>query len=232
MGKGFNGIVLKALGADDYRLTVTSVEEISEKYLRIGCTGGGLLTDHPVHPTQWIRMWFAEDSGNLVQRGYTLVDPDPSTDSFYLEFALHGGPASRWAQKTSPGDTVDATVMGSKFQVPEPCPSEFVIFGDSASLPAINSLLDAIGETPARVWLEWQEKSEQGLPVHTGPKTEVNWVERVNYGQLLRQAAESVDCSADGFAWAACDAATTRAITKTLKAKLPKHSVAARGYWR
>ena len=232
MGKGFNGIVLKALGADDYRLTVTSVTEVTEKYLRIGFTGGGLLAAHPVHPTQWIRIWFAEDSGDLVQRGYTLVDPDPANDSFDIEFALHGGPASRWAEKASVGDTLDATVMGSKFQVPQPVPSEFVIFGDSASLPAINSLLDAIGETPARVWLEWQEESEQSLPVRTGPKTEVTWVERVNYGQLLRQAADSVDCASDGFGWAACDAATTRAVTKSLKSKLPKHNVAGRGYWR
>ncbi|NKY89554.1 siderophore-interacting protein [Nocardia veterana] len=232
MGKGINGVILKALRADDYRLTVTSVGRVSEKYLRLGFSGGGLLADHPVHPTQWIRIWFPDDNGNLQQRGYTLVDPDPARDSFDIEFALHGGPASRWAENASVGDVVDATVMGSKFAIPEPMPSEFVIFGDSASLPAINSLLDAIGETPARVWLEWQEESEQELPVRTGPKTEVTWVQRVNYGQLLRQAAESVSCAPDAFGWAACDAATTRAITKSLKTKLPKHNIATRGYWR
>ncbi|WP_030513381.1 siderophore-interacting protein [Nocardia sp. NRRL WC-3656] len=232
MGKGINGVILKALRADDYRLTVTSVRQIGDKYLRLGFTGGGLLADHPVHPTQWIRIWFPDDNGDLQQRGYTLVDPDPGNDAFDIEFALHGGPASQWAARARVGDEIDATVMGSKFAVPEPVPSEFLIFGDSASLPAINSLLDAIGETPARVWLEWQEESEQSLPVRTGPKTEVTWVQRVNYGQLLRQAADSVTCSPDAFGWAACDAATTRAITKSLKAKLPKHNIAARGYWR
>ncbi|AHH15683.1 putative siderophore-interacting protein [Nocardia nova SH22a] len=232
MGKGFNGIVLKAFGADDYRFTVTSTQRVSDKYLRIGFTGGGLLAAHPVHPTQWVRIWFAEDNGNLVQRGYTLVDPNPEADTFDIEFALHGGPASRWAENAAVGDILDATVMGSKFAVPEPIPSEFVIFGDSASLPAINSLLDAIGETPARVWLEWQHESEQSLPVRVGPKTEVTWVERVNYGQLLRQAADSVSCASDAFGWAACDAATTRAIGKSLKGKLPKGNVAVRGYWR
>ncbi|MBF6144820.1 siderophore-interacting protein [Nocardia nova] len=232
MGKGINGVILKALRADDYRLTVTSVRQIGDKYLRLGFTGGGLLADHPVHPTQWIRIWFPDDNGDLQQRGYTLVDPDPGNDAFDIEFALHGGPASQWAARARVGDEIDATVMGSKFAVPEPVPSEFLIFGDSASLPAINSLLDAIGETPARVWLEWQEESEQSLPVRTGPKTAVTWVQRVNYGQLLRQAADSVTCSPDAFGWAACDAATTRAITKSLKAKLPKHNIAARGYWR
>ncbi|WP_280383446.1 siderophore-interacting protein [Nocardia wallacei] len=232
MGKGFNGFVLKALRADDYRLTVTSTDRISDKYLRLGFSGGGLLTDHPVHPTQWIRMWFPDGNGSLQQRGYTLVDPDPARDVFDIEFALHGGPASLWAERAAAGDVIDATVMGSKFAVPEPVPSEFVIFGDTASLPAINSLLDAIGETPARIWLEWQYESDRTLPVRSGPETEVTWVERVNYGQLLRQAAETVTCAPDGFGWAACDAATTRAIVKTLRTKLPKQNIAARAYWR
>ncbi|WP_024800444.1 siderophore-interacting protein [Nocardia sp. BMG51109] len=232
MGKGINGFVLKALRADDYRLTVTSSDRISDNYLRLGFTGGGLLADHPVHPTQWIRMWFPDDNGSLLQRGYTLVDPDPGNDTFDIEFALHGGPASRWADGASIGDVIDATVMGSKFAVPQPVPPEFVIFGDTASLPAINSLLDAIGETPARVWLEWQYDSDRTLPVRSGPKTEVTWVERVNYGQLLRQAAESLTCAPDAFGWAACDAATTRAIVKSLKTTLPKQNIAARAYWR
>lgn len=231
MGKGINGLVLKAFRAEDYRLTVTGVRAISDNYLRLSFTGGGLLAGHPVHPTQWIRIWFP-DGEDLVQRGYTLVDPDPARDAFDIEFALHGGPASQWARTAAAGDVIDATVLGSKFAVPQPIPPEFVIFGDTASLPAINSLLDAIGETPARVWLEWQHESDRDLPVRTGPKTEVTWVERVNYGQLLRQAAESLTCAPDAFGWAACDAATTRSIVKSLKSTLPKDNIAARAYWR
>jgi len=66
-----------------------------------------------------------------------------------------------------------------------------VVFGDTASLPAINSLLEAIGEIPARVWLEWQHDSDRSLPVRSGPNTEITWLERINYGQLLRQEAEA-----------------------------------------
>ncbi|MBO0853946.1 MAG: siderophore-interacting protein [Nocardia sp.] len=232
MGKGINGIVLKAFRAEDYQLTVTSTERVDDNFVRIGCTGGGLLTDHPVHPTQWIRMWFPQQDGSLIQRGYTLVDPDPDSDSFDLEFVLHDGPASKWAENAAVGDVIEATVLGSKFALPEKNPSEYVIFGDSASLPAINSLLDAIGDTPARVWLEWQHEAERGYQVRTGPRTELTWVERRNYGQLMRQAAESLSCAPNAFAWAACDAATTRAITKSLRSKLPKENIAARGYWR
>jgi NADPH-dependent ferric siderophore reductase len=233
MTRGFNGVVLKAFGANDYRLVVTSVEDLSDKYRRIGFAAGGLLAHHPVHPTQWIRMWFPDGSGRLQQRGYTLVNPDPAGDRFDVEFALHNGPAAQWAEKAVAGDQIDATVLGSKFAVPEPTPSEFVVFGDTASLPAINSLLDAVGDVPVRVWLEWQYESDRRLPVHAGSAATVTWLPRVNYGQLLREHAESMTCSSDAFAWVACDSATTRFIAKTLKTKhrLPKTAVKAQAYW-
>ncbi|WP_040511494.1 siderophore-interacting protein [Gordonia soli] len=233
MGKGFNGLILKAMGGSDYRLTVTSSRAITDKYLRLGFTGGGVLTDHPVHPTQWLRLWIP-DGDAIQQRGYTLVEPDAAADTFDIEFAIHDGPAARWAQSAQPGDQIEATVMGSKFQIPETRPSEYVVFGDTASLPAINSLLGAIGDTPARVWLEWQYESDKGLPVNAGPSTTVTWLERVNDGQLLRETAEQMTCAPDAFAWIACDGLTTRSITKTVKTQhaLPKTSVKAQAYWR
>ena len=119
MSRGWQGAVLKLLRAGDYRLTVTGRCEISQHYLRLSFDGGGLLTDRPLHPTMWIRMWFA-DGDKLHQRGYTLVDPDPAADTVDIEFALHDGVASRWAQEAQPGDTIDATVLGSNLTLPEP----------------------------------------------------------------------------------------------------------------
>lgn len=239
MGKGIDGIMLKAWRADEYKLTVTSVRSITDKYQRIGFTAENLLDDHPVHPTQWVRIWFEDDEGKLRQRGYTLVDPDPATNSFDIEFALHHGPASRWAVNAAVGDVVEASVMGkgvgaSKFAVPDPAPSEFVIFGDTASLPAINSLLDAIGDIPARIWLEWQYESDPTLPVHAGPATEVTWLQRIDDGRLLREQAEAITCAPDAFGFVACDGYTTRSITKTLKTKhaLPKEAIKSQAYWR
>jgi Siderophore-interacting FAD-binding domain len=65
----------------------------------------------------------------LHQRGYTLVDPDPAADTVDIEFALHDGVASRWAQEAQPGDTVEATVLGSNFALPQPAPAGYVIIG-------------------------------------------------------------------------------------------------------
>ena len=74
--RGFAGAVLKLFRAGDYRLTVTARREISPHYLRLSFDAGGMLSENPVHPTMWIRMWFA-DGDKLHQRGFTLVNPDP-----------------------------------------------------------------------------------------------------------------------------------------------------------
>lgn len=235
MGKGLNGLITKAWGGADYKLTVTSTEQVTDKFVRIGVDLGGLLADHPVHPTQWIRLWIPDaGSDKLHHRGYTLVDPNPETDTAYIDFALHNGPAADWARRAQPGDPLDATVLGSDFQLPEQTPSEYVVFGDTASLPAINSLLDAIGDTPARVWLEWQYESDRTIPVRNKPHHQLTWLQRVDDGRLMREAAQEMSCAADAFAWVACCGQTTRSIVKTLKGQhaLPKTAIKSQAYWK
>ena len=151
------------------------------------------------------------DGERLHQRGYTLVDPNPVADPVDIEFALHGGVASRWAQEARPGDTIDVTVLGSNFTLPEPAPKGYVIVGDTASLPAIDSLLTAIGDAPARVFLEAGHDDDKQLPV--ARSADVVWVDRKNSGEALVEAVTSSSFEAtDHFGWVACDNRTTRAV--------------------
>lgn len=43
------------------------------------------------YPPMWIRLWIPsiDIEGKVVQRGYTLVDPDPIMGTFSLDFVLH-----------------------------------------------------------------------------------------------------------------------------------------------
>jgi NADPH-dependent ferric siderophore reductase len=229
--RGFQGAVLKLLRAGDYQLTVNGRREISPHFLRLSFAAGGMLTDRPLHPTMWIRMWFA-DGEKLHQRGYTLVDPNPEADTVDIEFALHDGIASRWAQNAQPGDTIEATVLGSNFTLPEPRPAGYVIVGDTASLPAINSLLTAIGDTPARVFLEAGYDDDKQLPV--ARSVDVVWVDRKNAGETLVEAVSSSSFNAsDHFGWVACDNRTTRAVAKVFREdyNIPRKSIKAQAYW-
>lgn len=228
---GFQGAMLKLLRAGDYQLTVTGRRELSPHYLRLSFTAGGLLTDRPLHPTMWIRMWFT-DGDKRHQRGYTLVGPDTEADTVDIEFALHDGVASRWAQQARPGDTIEVTVLGSNFTLPEPAPTGYIIVGDTASLPAINSLLSAIGDAPARVFLEAGHDDDKQLPV--ARSADVVWVDRKNGGEALVEAVtSSAFDAANHFGWVACDNRTTRAVAKVFRDdyKIPRKSIKAQAYW-
>ncbi|MFF7180370.1 SIP domain-containing protein [Streptomyces sp. NPDC008121] len=237
MGHGWEGVVLKLLRGKDFTFTVTGAEQVTEHYRRVHLTDGGLLAAAGVHPTMWVRLWF-EDAGKPHQRAYTLVDPDPHAGTFSLEFALHDGAASRWARDCAPGDTIEATLQGTGFAAPEPRPGRLLVVGDAASLPAVNSLLDAVPGVPATYWFETTHDSDASLPIRLDPDLhEVRRVPRERGGAALveRVKAELPALAGDDpYVWIACDTATTRALGTYVRKELalPKERVHSLGYWR
>ncbi|MGW2543380.1 siderophore-interacting protein [Kitasatospora sp. NPDC001574] len=137
MGHGWEGVVLKLMRGKDFPLTVTGAEDVTEHCRRVHFRDGGMLAVTGIHPTMWVRVWFP-GADRPHQRAYTLVDPDPLAGTFAMEFALHEGPASRWAQGAKPGDTVQATVQGSAFVAPDPAPERMFLIGDSASASTLS----------------------------------------------------------------------------------------------
>lgn len=244
-GRGWEGAVLTLLGGKDFTFTVTGAEDVTDGYRRLRVTDGGMLAATGVHPTMWVRLWFGAPAGGDPaggeadrphQRAFTLVDPDPATGTLGLEFALHEGRASDWARAARPGDTVEATVQGTRFDRPDPEPSHLVAVGDPASLPAVNSLLDALGTTPATVWLEGDT---DGLPLRAVPGLhDVRRVPREDAGARLVAEVTAhlpglLADEPDPYVWIACDTATTRALAAHARRelKLPRRRVHALGYW-
>jgi NADPH-dependent ferric siderophore reductase len=234
MKRNWEGLVLKVLGGRDFRLTVLEHEPVNGHYQRIRVDGGDLLASCDPHPTAWIRLWF-DNGGRPHQRAYTIVDPDPATGRFTLEFALHDGCAARWVQSVQVGDTIDATVQGSSFSLPDPAPRHLYLVGDAASVPAVNSLLDAADGTAATIWLEYAHDGERDLPVRARDQHAVTWVPRRDRGQHLVDTVRAALTGADDEAlyWVACEAGSTRAIARHLRRDLgvDKRRVHALGYW-
>ncbi|GAA4791059.1 MULTISPECIES: siderophore-interacting protein [Streptomyces] len=239
MGHGWEGVVLKLMRGKDFTFTVTGAEDVTDHFRRVHFTDGGMLAQSGVHPTMWVRVWF-DNAGRPHQRAYTLVDPDPQQGTFSLEFALHDGCASDWARKAVPGDSVEATLQGTGFAAPDPAPSHLFVVGDPASLPAVNSLLDAHPDTPATVWFETAHDSDADLPLRTDPQRhEVRRVPRREGGahlveQVRAELPELAGAAAHSYVWIACDTATTRALNSYVRKELafPKDRVNALGYWR
>lgn len=237
MGRGWEGVVLKLFRGKDFEFTVTGAEQVTERYRRVHFTDGGLLAAAGVHPTMWVRLWFDND-GKPHQRAYTLVDPDVEAGTFSLEFALHDGCASDWSRKAQPGDTIDATLQGTDFTMPDPLPSRFLVIGDPASLPAINSLLAVAPKLPATIWFETSHDSDRSLPLRIDPsRHDLRTVPRSG-DQLVAEVRASlpglIEDPASTFVWIACDTTTTRTLTSYVlkELALPKDRVRSLGYWR
>ncbi|CAJ1498553.1 siderophore-interacting protein [[Mycobacterium] burgundiense] len=229
--RGLTGAVVKLCRGGDHALTVTGRTELSPHYLRLHFDSGSLLDAGPTHPTMWVRGWFP-DGDRAHQRGYTLVNPDPRARTVDIDFALHEGLATRWACAAQPGDVLEVTVLGSNFALPTPPPAGYVIIGDTASLPAINSLLEAIDTAPTHVFLEAGHDDDRGLPVSGDPK--LTWVDRRDSGQALIDAVRAAAFdAADHFGWVACDNRTTRGVARVLREEfaIPRSALKAQGYW-
>lgn len=236
MSKGFQGAVLKALGAKNHLLAVTEVTDLGPGYRRIGCRAPGLLAVRPVHPTMWIRIWFPAGEGKTVQRAYTLVDPNPDDGTFSLEFALHevNGPATKWVRTAKPGDALEATVFGGKFALPVPPPKGYLLIGDTASLPAINSILTELPEDlPARVWLESEHAENDELPFAATKSTEVTWIEHTGPDTLRDAVAASAFDASGWFGWVATETKATRALKTLLRQRFNVESgdIKGQAYW-
>lgn len=234
--RGWEGAVLKVLRGQDFTLTVQANDEVNPHYRRLRMADGGLLAACGVHPTMWIRLWFDRE-GRGHQRAYTLVDPDPTAGTFDLEFSLHEGLAADWARAAGPGDTIDTTVYGSEFAMPDPSPRRAWIVGDPASLPAVNSLLDALDGTPATLWLEYAHEAERDLPLRARAQDTVHWAARGADGSALIEAVRSgldgAEPAQDMF-WVAAEAASTRLLSRHLRREVgvDKERLHALGYWR
>ncbi|WP_340377803.1 siderophore-interacting protein [Streptomyces sp. SS7] len=234
-GRGWEGAVLRLMRAKDFTLTVTGAQDVTPRFRRVHLTDGGLLAATGMHPTMWVRLWFAQ-AGRPHQRAYTLVDPDPAAGTFSLEFALHEGVASDWARAARPGDTVEATVQGTAFDTPAPAPGRVLAVGDPASLPAINSLLAALDPAPATVWFEGSDGAGDGLPFRTDPaRHDVRHVPRAELVERVRAELPALlTATAHPYVWIACDTRTTRTLSAYVRKELgvPRERVHALGYWR
>ncbi|THJ64632.1 siderophore-interacting protein [Arthrobacter echini] len=238
MGHGWEHTVLKVLGARDFRLSLLNRVEITPSYLRLTFADGGLLSAATIHPTMWIRLWFEHD-GKPHQRAFTLVAPDSAAGTFDVDFALHPGAAADWSRDAPLGAPLDATLQGSKFAIPSPTPTRLAVVGDAASAPAINSLLDAMPDTPATIWFGHNAPEDHAIPLHSRPADDLRRIECMRGPDALVDAVTSelvgrpVAAMPD-MVWVAIETSATRRLTKKLREDLgvPKRSLHALGYWR
>lgn len=233
--RGLGGAVLKLLGAKDHVGKVVAVHELTEHYRRIDLQIASFLPGAELRPTAWVRGWFPSPDGGeqVYQRAYTVADFDQHRGILSLEFVLHdpAGPASTWARQAQVGDQLALTQFGSsKWQLPSPTPRGYLLFGDAAAVPALNSLLRALpATTPVRLFLAAYRSDDQAIPV-AAPSSSITWI-RPTRPASLAAAVEDADWTG-WHSWAAVEGSTLRPLRSRLKELgFTREQTRAQAYW-
>ncbi len=238
MGRGIGGAMLRGFGGRDHIATVEQISHIAPHCVRITMSSPTVFSDVSVGPTAWLRFWFPDPAGGKTefQRAYTLVWADPDAGRFAIDVVLHepAGPACAWAAAAEPGMTIPAVSLGStRFEIPEELPAGYLLVGDSASIPAINSIVAALPpDVDVEVYLERHCDSDELIPLTEHPRGRVHWVTRTD-DTSLAAAIEDRDWS-NWSAWAGPEAGALKHLRKRLKDTFgfPKAELKAQAYWR
>lgn len=238
MSRGFQGAVMRALGANDHLVRVEEVHDVVDGFRRVHFSSETLFDTFRPGPTDYVRLWFPDPQRpeREVQRGYTVLQPDPTSGMFVIDFVLHepSGPASQWAATCAVGDTLAAMPYGTKpFRVATPEPEGYLLVGDAASIPAINSILETIPpHVPVVVVLEWGDARELEIPLASHPSATVHRIARDHTGGAVVAAIAGRDWTG----WSAWIGAERATVTATKRALIdthgfPKSECTAQAYW-
>jgi len=132
-------------------LTIKQVEKIAAHMIRVTLTGDleGFTSlgfdDH-------VKLFFpdgtknADGAPNMLGRDFTPRRHHKSANTLEIDFAIHeAGPATRWAARAKPGDTLNFGGPRGSFIIPTAYDWHLLI-GDETALPAIGRRL---AELPA-----------------------------------------------------------------------------------
>ena len=235
--RGFTGAMMRVVGTADHTVTVVGKEQLSPGFLRMHLRSETLFESVEIVPTAWLRFWFPDaDGGNIEhQRAYTISGGDAVTGEFTADFVLHepAGPASAWAQRAEPGDTIEATSLGSsKFEVPDDLPAGFLLIGDSASIPGINGILGVLPHgAHVELYLEEHSPNDRLIPLAEHPGLTVHWVPRTS-PESLAAALEMRDWS-NWYAWVATESKSLKHLRTRLRDDFgfPKSEIYQQAYW-
>ncbi len=220
------------------RVVVQRTQRLTPHMQRIDFTGTDLADFASLSADDHIKLFFP-DGEHVERRDYTPRRHDANAQSLTIDFALHdAGPATRWALRAQPGDTLDfGGPRGS--MVVEWSYDWWLLIGDETALPAIGRRVE---EAPAGTRIitlgivpgPEDEQQFETLADHTAL-----WVhrapDRADDPAPVMAAIQSLALPAgEGYVWAAAEAGVARAIREHMRLAVqhPRAWTKVVGYWK
>ena len=239
MSRGFQGAVLKAMGAPEFRLQVVSTAlECGGLMKRVSFISPDALPESLFEPAAWVRLWFPAGAGREVQRRYTIAGYAQDRSRVDVSFYLHqtSGPAASWALHVRAGSELIANVAGSQpFAVDERCKG-VVLLGDETAFPAIRAIVDSLPErVHAYVMLTGTHdltgfiESNERVSVWYAPTQKALHA----FGKLVEKLQLGSAEPGAWHCWAAGESSMMRAIRISIRhaESLQKGDAHVQGYW-
>lgn len=233
------------------RVWVSRVAQLSPRMVRVTFTGDDLAAFAWNGPAAHIKLIFPEEGQaepvmpqpdgprSTRMRTYTPRRFDPAVPELDVEFVLHGeGPASQWAGQVQPGQGLILGGPGPNYAI-DPDADWFLLVGDEAALPALETILDALpAHVQARVLVEVADEHEE-RPLATAAQLNLTWLHHVPHpaqaNLALEAAIRGVQLPAgNGRIYVGCEAAAMRRIRGhlLLERGLDSARIVTRGYWK
>jgi NADPH-dependent ferric siderophore reductase len=229
-----------------YEVTVRRVQPLTPHMVCVTFAAAELARFEWNGPAAHIKLFFNDGTASSgpepprpVTRTYTPRRLDAAAGELDVEFVIHGeGPASTWAQKAAPGQSLVIAGPGRSYSV-DPTAQWYLLAGDDTAIPAIATILEALpGNMRASVLLEVVDAAEERA-LTSAPHIEVRWLHRgadpARAGSLLEAAVRRLELPAgEGRVYVACEADAMRRIRRHLLVErgVPKPHLVTRGYWR
>lgn len=182
------------------------------------------------------------DGAKPIARDYTPRRFDLDAQTLDIEFALHGtgadcGPATQWAMKAKPGDTL--TIGGPRGSTIIPLAFDaYLLIGDDTALPAIARRVQELPATTLAIAVVEVADASARIDFATAATLQILWCYRnassANGDELLRVVSELPLPTGEGYVWAAGESSAIRAVRQHLLGErgIDKSRLHASGYWK
>jgi NADPH-dependent ferric siderophore reductase len=216
------------------RLTVSAIERVTPRMLRVHFTSPELHDFHSPSHDDHIKLFFEGDSDRPEMRDYTPRRFDAAAGTLAIDFALHeAGPATQWAEVAKPGDTLQIGGPRGSTVVPDDF-DWYLLIGDETALPAIGRRVEELREgVPVATFIIGEAQHFQSRARWTP-----HWIARtpgIDEVAALRAALAVFTLPpGDGFVWIAAEAAVARSLRGYILDERghPRGWTKAAGYWK